>query len=66
MKQVLLDHSMGKDVYSEYDNGIKQPFFAVVASDTDIAREQEFVELVDRELQRIVTEGLIERRCWQA
>ena len=57
LKQVLLDHSMGKDVYSEYDNGIKQPFFAVVASDTDIAREQEFVELVDRELQRIVTEG---------
>jgi len=57
LKQVLLDHSMGKDVYSEYDNGIKQPFFSVVASDTDVAREQEFVELIDKELRRIVREG---------
>lgn len=57
LKQVLLDHSMGKDVYSEYNNGIKQPFFSVVASDTDIAKEQEFVELIDKELQRIVKEG---------
>lgn len=57
LKQVLLDHSLGKDVYSEYDNGIRQPFFSVVASDTDIAREQEFVDLIDRELRRIATEG---------
>ncbi len=57
LKQVLLDHSMGKDIYSEYDNGIKQPFFSVVASDTDTAREQEFVELIDQELRRIVREG---------
>lgn len=57
LKQVLLDHSMGKDIYSEYDNGIRQPFFSVTASDTDTAREQEFVELIDEELQRIVREG---------
>lgn len=57
LKQVLLDHSMGKDIYSEYDNGIIQPFFSVTASDTDTAKEREFVELIDRELRRIVREG---------
>ncbi len=57
LKQVLLDHSMGKDVYSEYDNGIQQPFFSIMASDTDVSKEQEFVELVNREMGRIVKEG---------
>lgn len=57
LKQVLLDNSMGKDIYSEYDNGIRQPFFSVVASDTDTAKADRFVELIDGELQRIAKEG---------
>lgn len=57
LKQVLLDHSMGKDIYSEYDNGIRQPFFSVTASDTDTGKEREFVELIDGELRRIAREG---------
>lgn len=57
LKQVLLDHSMGKDVYSDYDSGIRQPFFSVVACDTDTGKADEFVELIDQELLRIVKEG---------
>ncbi len=57
LKQVLLDHSMGKDVYSDYDNGIQQPYFCVVASDTDTEKADQFVELIDQELRRIVKEG---------
>lgn len=57
LKQVLLDNSMGKDIYSEYDNGIRQPFFSVVASDTDTKKADRFVELIDGELQRIAREG---------
>lgn len=57
LKQVLLDNGMGKDIYSEYDNGIRQPFFSVVASDTDTAKADRFVELIDRELRRIAKEG---------
>ncbi|MDE6673582.1 MAG: insulinase family protein, partial [Acetatifactor sp.] len=57
LKQVLLDNSMGKDIYSEFDNGIRQPFFSVVASDTDTAKADRFVELIDGELQRIAREG---------
>ena len=49
--------SMGKDIYSEYDNGIRQPFFSVTASDTDTGKEREFVELIDGELRRIAREG---------
>lgn len=57
LKQVLLDHSMGKDVYSDYSNGIRQPFFTVAASDTDTEKARLFVELVDQELERISKEG---------
>ena len=57
LKRLLLDHNMGKDIYSEYDNGIKQPFFSVTASDTDTDKADRFVELIDGELQRIAKEG---------
>ena len=58
LKMALLDAGLGKDVYSIYDNGIKQPSFSIVAKDTDASREEEFLKIVDETLRRIVKDGL--------
>ena len=58
LKQALLDAGIGKDVFSTYDNGIKQPSFSVVAKDADASREEEFLTIVDETLRKIVKEGL--------
>lgn len=61
LKQALIDKGIGKDVYSIYENGIKQPFFSVVAKDTSVEKEQEFLDTVEEVLQGIVTDGFDEK-----
>ena len=57
VKQALVDAGIGKDVYSTYEDGILQPYFSIVARDANVAQKEEFVEIIEGELQRIVTEG---------
>ena len=65
LKTALLDAGLGKDVYSTYDNGIKQPFFSIVAKDADSDREEEFLSIVENTLKKIVKEGL-DKKALQA
>ncbi len=57
LKQALVNAGIGKDVYSTYEDGILQPYFSIVARDANEAQKEEFVEIIEGELQRIVTEG---------
>lgn len=58
MKKALLDAEIGKDVYSSYYDGIKQPYFSFVAKDADADREEEFLRIIEDTLKKIVREGL--------
>lgn len=57
LKQALVDAGIGKDVYSNFEDGILQPYFSIVAKDADENQKEQFVAIIERELQRIVTEG---------
>ncbi len=61
LKQALVDKGIGKDVYSIYENGIKQPFFSVVAKDTSLKKEAEFLDTIETVLQDIVKNGFDEK-----
>ena len=61
LKQALVDKGIGKDVYSIYENGIKQPYFSVVAKDTSLAKEKEFLQTIDEVLNDIVKNGFDEK-----
>ncbi len=61
LKQALVDKGLGKDVYSIYENGIKQPYFSVVAKDTQVCREEEFLGVIEEVLQGIVKNGFDEK-----
>lgn len=61
LKQALVDRGVGKDVYSIYENGIKQPYFSVVAKDTSAEKETEFLEIIEKVLQDIVKNGFEEK-----
>ncbi len=58
LKQALVDKGLGKDVFSIYNNEIKQPYFSVVAKGTDGDRVQEFLDTIQGELKRLVREGI--------
>jgi len=48
IRKALIDAGIGKDVYSEYENGILQPYYSIVAKDTDKDKQDQFVEIIER------------------
>lgn len=61
LKQALVDRGIGKDVYSIYENGIRQPYFSVVAKDTSVEKEQEFLQVTEEVLEKLAAEGFDEK-----
>ena len=61
LKQALVDKGLGRDVYSICENGIRQPFFSVVAKGVDAGREQEFLDVIRQVLSGIVEKGFDEK-----
>ncbi len=57
LKQTLLDAGIGKDIYSFYDNGIRQPYFSVVAKNSDTCKKEEFISLIEKVLRQICENG---------
>lgn len=57
LKQVLLDKGIGKDIYSFYDNGIKQPYFSIVAKNSEKSKKNAFIALIEETLQNICKNG---------
>ncbi len=58
LKKALIDAGIGKDVYSFYDNGLKQPYFSVVAKNAEAEQKEEFVALIEKTLKELVEKGL--------
>ncbi len=58
LKTALIDKGIGKDVYSVYENGIYQPYFSVIAKNTDADRKDEFVNTIESVLKDLITNGI--------
>ena len=57
LKQALLDAGIGKDIYSFYDNGIRQPYFSVVAKNAEGTKKEEFLAIIRNVLTEITEKG---------
>ena len=58
LKKALLDAGIGKDVYSFYDSGVKQPYFSIVAKNAEKGQREEFVRLIESTLEKLCQEGI--------
>ncbi|MBQ8592399.1 MAG: insulinase family protein [Lachnospiraceae bacterium] len=65
LKLALTQKGIGTDIYSVYDNGVKQPYFSVVAKNANVEQKEEFLLTVKEVLQKLVTEG-IDKKALQA
>ena len=61
LKQALVERGIGKDVYSIWERGVRQPYFSVVAKDTCLEKEQEFLTVIHEVLTGIVEKGFDDR-----
>ncbi len=58
VKQALLARGIGKDIYSYYENGIRQSYFSVVAKNADLSDREAFISTIEGELTRLAAEGI--------
>lgn len=61
LKKALLDAGIGKDVYGAYEDGIRQPYFDVIAKGANPDRKDEFVSIIRSVLSDIVKNGINEK-----
>lgn len=58
IKQALIDLGIGKDVYSTFENGIKQPFFSIVAKSANADQQELFVNTIEDILRKTAKDGI--------
>ncbi len=58
LKQALLDAGIGKDIMSSYESGVRQPFFSIIAKNSNGRDKDRFVELIRSTLEETVKKGL--------
>lgn len=58
LKQALIDAGIGKDVYGQYDDGIYQPVYSIVAKYANECDKETFVKLIHENLKKIISEGI--------
>ena len=58
LKQALLDAGIGEDVYSYYENGIRQPYFSIVAKNAQKEQKDDFLRIIRETLLKQCSSGL--------
>lgn len=60
LRKALLDAGIGTEINSQYENGIYQPFYSIVAKNADESDLKEFERIVSEVLERVSEEGFDE------
>lgn len=58
LKQALLDARIGQDIESSYENGILQPYFAVISKYADVSDKDKFLRVIRKTLSELVKNGI--------
>ncbi len=58
LKQALIDKGIGKDIESTYENGIKQPYFSIVAKNANKEQLAQFTDTIEEMLEKLASQGL--------
>ncbi|MBU5481870.1 insulinase family protein [Blautia sp. MSJ-19] len=58
LKKALLDAGIGSDVYGSYEDGIRQPYFDVVAKGASADKKAEFLAIIRKVLTETVQNGI--------
>ena len=58
LRQALIDAGLGRDVDSNFESDMLQPFFSIVVSKSEMSRADEFVRIVKNTLTQLADGGL--------
>ncbi len=58
LREALIDAGIGEDIYGGYNYGISEPYFSVIAKNSDASRKEEFLAVIKGVLRKLADEGL--------
>ncbi len=58
LKKALTDAGIGNDIMGDFDNGIYQPIFSVIAKNANEDQKQAFVDLIEQVLTELADKGI--------
>lgn len=58
VKQALLDAGIGTDISCDYDMGVKQPYFSIIAKNANVEQRDAFIRTIEEAFARLAAEGL--------
>ena len=58
LKQALIEAGIGTEAYSVYEEGIRQPYFSVIAKNAALQQKQAFLDTYRRVLTKLAKEGI--------
>lgn len=58
LKEALIQHGIGKEIYSNYDNGVMQLYFSIAAKGAEEAQKEEFVQVIEDVLKELAENGI--------
>ena len=61
VKQALIDAGIGKDILGYYEDEILQPMFVITAKNSDEDKKEQFLNIINETLAKLVKEGIDEK-----
>ncbi|MDE6951223.1 MAG: insulinase family protein [Lachnospiraceae bacterium] len=58
LKQAMIDAGIGTDVYSIFDDGVRQPYFSVIAKNANLQQKGEFLDTYKQILTKLAKDGI--------
>lgn len=58
LKQALLDAGIGTDIMSNYESGIRQPFYSIIAKNANAKDKDRFVKVIRTVLEEAAEKGI--------
>lgn len=58
LKQAMIDAGIGTDVYSIFDDGVRQPYFSVIAKNANLQQKGEFLDTYRQILTKLSKSGI--------
>ncbi len=66
LSEALIKAGIGEDILGGYQNGIRQPYFSIVAKNADQEDRQRFEEIIDSTLRKLCAEGISKQSLYAA
>lgn len=57
LKKALIDAGIGEDIMGNYESGVLQPYFSIIAKNANKEQKDEFLRIIDETLKNAVKNG---------